>query len=103
MVNGCRPWHAAGMDLSSLDGIDDPTQLRAMAQALLSSTVQAHQLECDGVRVERDQALTERRALQPERDAALDAAERQRQIVRERDRAIVLRDARISALTAEIA
>ena len=88
------------MDLSSLDGIDDPAQLRAMAQALLSSTVQAHQLERDGVRAERDQALTERRALQAERDAALDAAERQRQIVRERDRAIVLRDARIGALTA---
>jgi transposase len=92
MVNGCRPWHAAGMDLSSLDGIDDPTQLRAMAEALLSSmaaTVQAHQLERDAVCVERD--------------AALDAAERQRQIVQERDRAIVLRDARIGALTAEIA
>lgn len=92
MVKRCRASHAVGMDLSALDAIDDPTRLRAMARALLSSmaaTVQAHQLERDAVCVERD--------------AALDAAERQRQIVQERDRAIVLRDARIGALTAEIA
>ncbi|MFB9066899.1 IS66 family transposase [Pseudofulvimonas gallinarii] len=80
------------MDWSMLDDIDDPVQLREAAQALLSSmaaTVQTTQHD-------HERACAER-------DAALETVARQRQVVQERDRAIVLRDARIAALTTEIA
>ncbi|TCS94027.1 hypothetical protein, partial [Pseudofulvimonas gallinarii] len=61
-----------------LDDIDDPVQLREAAQALLSSmaaTVQTTQRD-------HERACAER-------DAALETVARQRQVVQERDRAIV--------------
>lgn len=69
------------MDLSTLDAIDDPQALRALARGLLA---------------ERDDAIVER-------EAALSTVAQQWEVIAARDRTIVLRETQNAALKAEIA